>query len=139
MKYPRCEAENPAGQKFCGECGAHLAPACPACGAPSPPAHNVHGEPSTGSVSDGRRGGRLPAEGQSGGKVSRIGFLAGLSPGAGPATRDAFLQGRRERERLPDLAADLVGLKVDVIVAVGTPATLAATRTTRTIPIVHAG
>jgi ABC-type uncharacterized transport system substrate-binding protein len=39
-------------------------------------------------------------------------------------------------ERLPDLAAELVRLKVDIIVAVGTLAPLAAKRATTTIPIV---
>ena len=39
-------------------------------------------------------------------------------------------------ERLPDLAADLVRLKVDVIVSQGTPATRAAKQATTTIPIV---
>ena len=39
-------------------------------------------------------------------------------------------------ERLPELAANLVRLKVDVIVAVGTPAPLAAKQATSTIPIV---
>ena len=39
-------------------------------------------------------------------------------------------------DRLADLAVDLVGLKVDVLVAEATPASLAAKRATRTIPIV---
>src|SRR5438034_1489536 len=42
-------------------------------------------------------------------------------------------------EQLPDLAAELVGLKVDVIVTVVTQASLAAKRATRTIPIVMVG
>src|ERR1700675_4233725 len=41
-------------------------------------------------------------------------------------------------ERWPDLAAELVRLKVRLIVTVGTPATLAAKRATTTIPIVMA-
>src|SRR5713226_6721210 len=32
MRCPRCEHENPASLKFCGECGARLASICPACG-----------------------------------------------------------------------------------------------------------
>ena len=42
-------------------------------------------------------------------------------------------------ERLPEMAADLVRLKVDVIVATGTLAPLAAKRATSTIPIVMTG
>jgi putative ABC transport system substrate-binding protein len=38
--------------------------------------------------------------------------------------------------RLPELAAELVRLKVDVLASLGTPATLAAKRATTTIPIV---
>jgi putative ABC transport system substrate-binding protein len=41
-------------------------------------------------------------------------------------------------ERLPDLVAELVSLKVDVIVAGGTPGPLAAKHATTTIPIVMA-
>ena len=41
-------------------------------------------------------------------------------------------------DRLPELAAELVGLKVDVIVTSGTPGTRAAKRATATIPIVMA-
>ena len=42
-------------------------------------------------------------------------------------------------ERLPGLATELVNLKVDVIVTVGTPATSAAQKATTTIPIVVGG
>src|SRR6478736_5638903 len=43
-----------------------------------------------------------------------------------------------KNERLPELAADLVRAKVDLIVTGGTPATLAAKQATPTIPIVFA-
>ena len=48
-----------------------------------------------------------------------------------------FASGRLER--LPELAAELVGLKLDVIVTPGTPASVAARQATSTIPIVVAG
>src|SRR5438105_4912155 len=48
-----------------------------------------------------------------------------------------FGEGKAERfERLPELAADLVRLKVDLIVVTDTPASLAARSATTTIPIV---
>jgi putative ABC transport system substrate-binding protein len=46
--------------------------------------------------------------------------------------------GEGKPDRLPGLAAELVALKVDVIVTSGTPASLAAKQATRTIPIVMA-
>jgi putative ABC transport system substrate-binding protein len=97
------------------------------------------------------------AEAQPTGKVPRIGFLYYGSPGPSPEL-DAFRQGLRELgciegqniaidvrfasgrvERLPELAAELVRLKVDVIVTPGTPASVAAKKATSTIPIVFAG
>ena len=39
-----CSAENEAGRKFCGECGAALALACPACGTANPPTTKFCGE-----------------------------------------------------------------------------------------------
>ena len=39
MTCPRCQQENPAGVKFCGECGARLESVCPACQVPNPPAN----------------------------------------------------------------------------------------------------
>src|SRR5215211_5634590 len=48
-----------------------------------------------------------------------------------------YAEGREER--LPDLVAELVRLKVEVIVAGGVVATRAAQHATRTIPIVMAG
>ena len=34
---PTCGTENPAGKRFCGDCGTQLAAACPSCGATNPP------------------------------------------------------------------------------------------------------
>jgi len=96
------------------------------------------------------------AQAQQAGKVPRIGFLFFGSPGPSPELA-AFRQGLRELgyiegqnipieyrfasgrvERLPELAAELVRLKVDVIVTPATPASLAAKQATSTIPIVFA-
>jgi len=95
----------------------------------------------------------LPAEAQQAPKIARIGYLGGIS--AVPQIHEAFLQGLQglgyvvgrnvvieyrdpegKYERLPLLAAELVALKVDVIVCSGTPMALAAKQATRTIPIV---
>src|SRR5438128_9892429 len=78
------------------------------------------------------------ANGQQPAKVPRIGFLSSLSPAAVSVRMDAFRQGLRElgyvegkniviesrwaegkTERLPELAAELVRLKVDIIVTGG--------------------
>src|SRR5437870_8356232 len=99
----------------------------------------------------------LAAEAQPREKLPRVGYL---SPGSSsdPARLrrfEAFRQGLRELgyvegqnivieprwaegkyDRYPALAADLVRLKVDVIVPVGGAATLAVQQATRTIPIV---
>ena len=96
----------------------------------------------------------LAAEAQQAAGVVRIGLLRD-SPGASARLREAFLQGLHDLgyiggrglliegrdamgkpERLPALAAELVALKVDVIVAAGTPAAQAAKRATSSLPIV---
>ncbi len=80
-------------------------------------------------------------------KVARIGFLGSGSASGYASLVDALRAGLRDIEfrwaegkydRLPDLAAELVRLKVDVLVTQGTPAALAAKRATTTIPIVMA-
>ncbi len=58
----------------------------------------------------------------------------GYAEGQNISIEPRWAEGRFER--LPDLAAELVRLKVDVIVSVVTQATLAAKNATRTIPIV---
>jgi ABC-type uncharacterized transport system substrate-binding protein len=88
------------------------------------------------------------------GKVYRIGLLAADPPRA--HLWEALLDGLRERgyregqnlvferrfseghtERFPELAAELVRLRVDCIIVTTTPAALAAKHATQTIPIVH--
>ncbi len=44
MRCPNCKSENPAGKKFCGECGAALANICPKCGADNPAGKSFCGE-----------------------------------------------------------------------------------------------
>jgi class 3 adenylate cyclase/tetratricopeptide (TPR) repeat protein len=44
MQCPRCQHDNPPGQRFCGECGARLAAPCAACGASNPPGQKFCGE-----------------------------------------------------------------------------------------------
>src|SRR6266852_3182084 len=98
----------------------------------------------------------VAAEAQQAAKAPRIGYLA-FNRAASPHVREAFLQGLRDLgyvegrnvvieyrdaegkfERLPALAAELVALKVDVIVTANTVAALAAKQATRTLPIVFA-
>ena len=88
-------------------------------------------------------------------KVPRIGFLVGESASLAAPRTEAFRQGLRElgyvegkniaieyrysegkRHRIPELAAELVRLKVDVIVTGGASYTRAAQEATSTIPIV---
>src|SRR6266511_4339729 len=99
----------------------------------------------------------LAASAQQAAKVARIGYLSGASLTASPHLPEAFRQGLRDLgyvegrnvvieyrdaegrpERFAALAAELVALKVDVIVAPNTPAALAAKQATRTLPIVFA-
>jgi class 3 adenylate cyclase/tetratricopeptide (TPR) repeat protein len=44
MKCTSCQHDNPAGQKFCGECGARLEAVCPSCQTPNPPGQKFCGE-----------------------------------------------------------------------------------------------
>jgi ABC-type uncharacterized transport system substrate-binding protein len=90
-------------------------------------------------------------------KTYRIGILEATSAGQNMANLDAFRKGLRElgyvegrnlfieyrsadgqADRFPDLAAELVRLKVDLIVTRGTPAARAAKNATETTPVVMA-
>ena len=100
----------------------------------------------------------LVTDAQQAAKVHRIGQLVAGSSSSYSHLLEAFRQGLRDlgyvegqdlvieeryaegsQERLPDLAAELVRLQVDVIVAAGAPTIRAAQHATRTIPIVMAG
>ncbi|HEV8720620.1 MAG TPA: ABC transporter substrate-binding protein [Candidatus Binatia bacterium] len=99
----------------------------------------------------------FPAEAQQPMKIPRIGFLSATSPSAIAARVEAFRRGLRELgyvegkniviewryaegklDRLGELAAELVRLKVDVIVSAGPPPTRTAKQATATIPVVMA-
>jgi ABC-type uncharacterized transport system substrate-binding protein len=99
----------------------------------------------------------LAARAQPATRIHRIGFLGGAEPVGYAAQLEAMRLGLRDHgyvdgrnvaieyrwaegkyERLAPLAAELVGLKVDVIITQGTPAALAAKSATTTIPIVMA-
>jgi putative tryptophan/tyrosine transport system substrate-binding protein len=109
-----------------------------------------------GTLAGGLLAAPLAAEAQQAAKIARIGYLA-PNLAASPHLHEAFRQGLRDlgyvegqnivieyrsaegkAERLPALAAELVALKVDVIVVPGTVGVLAAKQATKTIPIVFA-
>ena len=96
-----------------------------------------------------------PAQAQQTMKLPQIGYLGGVSLSANTARHEAFRQGLRELgyvegknivihwqsadgklDRLPALAAEMVRLKLDVIVTSGATATRALKEATNTIPIV---
>jgi len=98
----------------------------------------------------------LAADAQPMARIARVGYLA-TNPATSPHLRDAFFQGMRDHgyvegrnvvievrdaegkpERFPALVAELVALKVDVIVTTSTTGTLAAKQATATVPIVFA-
>ena len=97
----------------------------------------------------------FPAQAQQPAKVPRIGYLIASSPSLNPSFHEAFRGGLRDLgyfggknilieyryaygkpERLPELADELVRLKVDLIVAATVTGARAAKKATTTIPIV---
>jgi putative ABC transport system substrate-binding protein len=108
-----------------------------------------------GTLAGGLLAAPLAAGAQQASKVYRIGFLSAATSSVSSPVLDAFRQGLRARgwvegqnmvvdyrltegrsDRLPDLAAELVQLKVDIIVAEATQGVAAAKNATTTIPIV---
>ena len=97
----------------------------------------------------------LNSEAQQQGKIYRIGYLSVVTPSAETSRLEAFRKGLRDLgyvegkniviesrytegklDRLSEFAAELVRLKVDVIVTGGSPGTEAAQQATKTIPII---
>lgn len=100
----------------------------------------------------------VAVEAQQAVRVYRIGFVSPLSRVPEPSQLHAFRQGLRElgyvdgknviiearfaegrNERLPELVAELLRMKVDVLLAGSTPGALAAKKATTTVPVVFAG
>src|SRR5262245_13869900 len=96
----------------------------------------------------------FPANAQQTGKIFRIGFLDNTTAAGMAVFVDTFRQelskigwiegknitieyrfGENKAERLPELAADLVRLKVDLIMVTSTSSALAAKKATSAIPI----
>jgi putative ABC transport system substrate-binding protein len=99
-----------------------------------------------------------PAQAQQPRKVPRIGYLSSSDPATESSRSEPIWQALRERgyiegqniateyrysegnnDRLPELAAELVRLKVDIIIAGGVPLVRAAKDAPKTIPIIMAG
>jgi putative tryptophan/tyrosine transport system substrate-binding protein len=110
-----------------------------------------------GALASGVLAAPLTVEAQQRPKIPEIGFLTGITPAGAVVLVDAFRQGMRQlgyiegktfvlearygegkSERVPELARELVGRKVDVIVASTDGPIAAVKRETRTIPIVMA-
>ncbi len=110
-----------------------------------------------GRVAGGFLAAPLAAHAQQAGKVYRIGILETIPAAQNATNLDALRKGLRDlgyvegrnlvieyrsadgrAERFPDLASELVRLKVDLIVTRGTPAARAAKNATETIPVVMA-
>jgi putative ABC transport system substrate-binding protein len=100
----------------------------------------------------------LAASAQTPPKIPRVGYIAGSSATTTEHVVGAFRQRLRElgyvegqtitlevryaegrSERIPELVAELVGLKMDVLVTASSVAALVANKATRTIPIVMVG
>jgi putative ABC transport system substrate-binding protein len=101
---------------------------------------------------------RFPAQAQQSKKLPRIGYLSGAEAAIESTRAEAIRQALRERgyiegqnitteyryaegknDRLSELAAELVRLKVDIIMTTGANPTRAAKNVTKTIPIVMMG
>ena len=110
-----------------------------------------------GGIAGGLLAAPLAAPAQQVGKVYRIGILETIPASQNAAKLDALRKGLRDlgyvegrnliieyrsadgrAERFPDLASELVRLKVDLIVTRGTPAAKAVKSATGTIPVVMA-
>ncbi len=163
MKTPRCQHDNaPGGTSPVGR-GALLATPCPARIAPSPPAAAACTRRRLLALSAALLAAPLAAPGPLAAtaqrRVYRVGWLLQTGPEDPiiPRAAEAIRQGLREQggveaqdvtlehryargnqELLPELAADLVRAKVDVILVGTTAAALVARKATTTTPIVFA-
>ncbi len=101
MRCPACNADNPAGKKFCGDCGAALAAPCAHCGADNPPGKRFCGE----------CGSKIGSEGSGVASAAKAASSAKIeSPNIeSPKIESPKIAEGGERRHLTVLFSDLVG------------------------------
>src|SRR5215469_16278202 len=99
MRCSKCGSDNPAGKRFCGDCGAPLDSRCPNCSSENPPGKKFCGE----------CGSPLPGNAQPGAAPSPKALASAPDIRITPGATDASLVSDGERKTVTALFADIKG------------------------------
>lgn len=100
MRCPKCEFENQAGMKFCGQCGSPLAAGCPGCGFANPPEFKFCGQ------CGAALGEAAPETAEAQGRPAKPPAPAARTPSSARALEAEF---EGERRQLTVMFCDVVG------------------------------